>query len=641
MFVDRTWLVSLVNQLVSVRGGPDVGADDSRPVLIVEGSGGSGRSTFLQEACNKWSGRTPIASIDPRRSGRPDAQGMRPVLLAVMLALSAEVPGYRVWFPRVIAAHIAMREPITEEDPQLAKEIMLRRLVQYRDRRKLIDLVGEQLPLVGDAVQNIFQGHPAAEVAPALARVVAPRVADFLQRSPLVIKGRLGKAVEWFRHQDRGLNFDPLVALVHLSNQATIETEAVRQDVDELLVAALLADLRESLDGLENRPANALVLLDNADMPSARAFITALLRVQGRVPDPLLGQAPRPSDPLVVVTASGGGLAEELPQPHRQPIRRFQLGDFTEEDVRTMAQKRMWPPTLGSATISRLTYRLTGGHAMATGLVLRALESNPAQLNDLDSVLRDQSFTAPDTLEDHLLDRIVSGLRADGKAIGSLRHDLITLTAARDVNEAESLTELLQSPAQELLFTSTILWSGRQTALPPLDPPTSAPSQLSPLIRYLGLRALAARTEDDAPTWDTVFNTLRERVTVANDPAARLHHELALGNQALVVAELTELLHNLPNDRWLSLLDQITATPNPSRCFAMSGNEPTQPTEHTDVIDRIVEGQHAVSDPRLSDPETLNHLYSRLSNDFGHLAGNSRMFLKRATYYAQLANRLA
>jgi hypothetical protein len=158
----------------------------------------------------------------------------------------------------------------------------------------------------------------------------------------------------------------------------------------------------------------------------------------------------------------------------------------------------------------------------------------------------------------------------------------------------------------------------------------------------LGLRELAGRTEDEAPTWDTVFGTLRDRAAGGDtDRAARLHHELALGNRVLVVAEFVDLLPTLADDEWLALLDQVTATPNPRWRFTMPKKAPTPPTAPADVIARLVEGQHAVSDPQLSDPETLNHLYSRLSNDFGHLAGNSRVFLQRAAYYARLASALS
>lgn len=161
---------------------------------------------------------------------------------------------------------------------------------------------------------------------------------------------------------------------------------------------------------------------------------------------------------------------------------------------------------------------------------------------------------------------------------------------------------------------------------------------LSPLIRYLGLRELARRPDDDRPTWDTVFGTLRETASAdGDDRTDKLHHELALGNRDQVVAEFADLLPVMADRAWLALLDQVTATPDPRWRFALPDNEPAPRNKPSDVVARVVEGQHAAADPQLSDPETLHHLYSRLRNDFGHLAGNSRVFLQRAEYYAGLA----
>lgn len=663
--MDRSDLISFIDQLVSVQGGDQVRADGKHPVLVIEGSGGSGRSTFLQSVCDTWAGKTPTAWIDPREIDTPDARGLRPVLLEVLLGLSAGVEGYKVRFPRVIAAYIAMKEPILDEDPGRAAEVMRDRLVGYGDRARLIDLVGGILGAAPKAAQDAHL--PWSNTVAAIVDAILPGVLDRFRRSSMGITGALGKAVEWFRHQDRGLNRGPLNALVHLSRQAAIDSESVRLDVDELLITALLADLRESLSDLANRPCNALIVIDNGDMPAARAFTTALVRVQGRAANPPLGQPARPPDPVVMVTSSGGVLVEDLIRMNTQPtpleesrivrttlpdIQRYatwlpvQMGDFTDEDVRTLAQGLMWPPRLGSGTISHLTYRLTGGHAAATRLVLRALEANPAQLRNLGQVLRGRSFTAPDSLEQHLLDRVVSGLRASGTVDKSLRNDLIILAAARDVTEAESLTELLHAPTQEILLTSRTLWSGHPVTLPPLDPPRSATPTLSPLVRYLGLRALASQTDDITATWDTVFGTLRDRAPDkgAADQTGRLHHELALGHLAPVAAEFVDLLHDMADYEWLALLDHVTATPDPRWRFLVPSNAPARPTDHGDLpatVFRVVEGQHAASDPQLSDPETLQGLYGRLSNDFRHLAGNSRVFLKRADYYARLATALS
>nr|BFE51426.1 hypothetical protein GCM10017745_48530 [Saccharothrix mutabilis subsp. capreolus] len=47
MFVGRSNLVDLVEQLVLVDGRPPVGQTPEPPVLVIEGYGGTGRSAFL------------------------------------------------------------------------------------------------------------------------------------------------------------------------------------------------------------------------------------------------------------------------------------------------------------------------------------------------------------------------------------------------------------------------------------------------------------------------------------------------------------------------------------------------------------------------------------------------------------------
>lgn len=667
MFVDRSAVLSLVDQMISVEGGNQVRADDRRPVLVIEGSGASGRSTFLEAIRDAWAGKTPTAWVEPRLMHTSAAQGVRPVLLDVLLGLSGKVEGYHVQFPRVITAFIAMRKPVLDEDPERAAQVMRDRVIEYGARIKQLALIGELVTAIGKVVQATSRDRQVGDTVVVVSNEIGSRIPGILRRTPLAISGPFAKAVKWFAHQDRGLTWEPLGALVHLSRQAVVDTEAVRRDVDDLLITALLADLRESLSGVANRPSNALIVIDDGDMPTARAFIKGLVRVQGRVGNPLVGQPHRPPDPLAVVISSGGLLAEDLVSGNTQPvssgkarddeaivpdIRRHatwmpvQLSDFTGDDVRAMTEKHMWRPTLGSSTISDLIYRLTGGHAGATVRVLEALKADQAQLGSLDKVLGDRSFTAPDTLEKHLLDKFVGGLRPSGTVDKSLREDLIVLAAARDVAEAESLAGLLRAPSQEVLLTSRTLWSGRRVTLPPVATPPSTSPVLSPLVRYLGLRELARRTGDHEATWDDVFGTLRDQAAARGEAAREgqagvLHHELALGHHALVIDEFAALLPVMADDKWLALLDAATATPNPRWCFVAPRNAPARPTGHGELIARLVVGQLAASDPALSDPEELHDLYSRLSNDFRHLAGNSRVFLKRAEYYSGLAAELS
>jgi hypothetical protein len=107
---------------------------------------------------------------------------------------SAGAEGYQVRFSRVITAYIAMKEPILDEDPGRAAEVMRKRLVEYGDRPELIDLVGR---LVRAALPtDVLWGDTVAAVVDA----ILPGVLGRFRRSSLGISGAFDKAVEWFRH---------------------------------------------------------------------------------------------------------------------------------------------------------------------------------------------------------------------------------------------------------------------------------------------------------------------------------------------------------------------------------------------------------------------------------------------------------
>ncbi len=610
MFVGRSGLVSLVEQLVLVEGTPPVPVGRDRPVLVVEGYGGSGRTEFLHTQWSRWKSDTPTVWVDARLVDDPDTHSLRPLLIAVMQGLSGKVGGYEVKFPRVVLAHIAMEEPIPDVDPERAKQAMRTRLIAYRDRDALVTLVGG---LVRTSFGAVTPNVPGAEV---VADAVAQGIVDRLRRASRLARFSWDEALAWFGHQDNGLRFDPVAALVQLSRQAAIDTPDVRGDVDDLLVAALLADVRESLTKVAGRPWNALVLLDEGDVATARSFVTALLRMRrsraNRAPDP-------PTDPIVVVTTSGGRLAGDLPgrDEARPSWLAIDLGELTEQDVHDMARAHIWPPELGTRRVADAVYRLTGGHAAATDLVLRTLESAPGLVDRVDEVLARPGPNASVSVEDDLLGRIVKGL-GSGDDVGG---HLVTLSAARHRAEAGKLRELLDDPPGLDLMATTTLWSGRAR-----DEPV-----IPKFVRYLGLRALAARR--DGPLWTEVFTVLRDQAVRDGDLAGRLHHELALGNLGPVAGELADLLPDLGDQEWLDLLDAVTATP---RLVA----PPPTAADGKDTVRRLVCTVHALGDPRVSERKALCRLYLLAENDLRTLAGSSEAFLLRAQHYRRLADRL-
>lgn len=647
MFVGRSALMALVDQCVRVSGGAQVPEGVERPVLMVAGGGGSGRSRLLRELWTEWGQKTPTVWVDPRSIDDADTASLRPVLVAIMQGLSDPVLGYTVKFPRVVLAYIAMQAPIPEVDPARAHKNMRARMNVYRDRAKLTDFLGELVRSFGSVLQGVHV--PGLEVVGEdVARIIAEHIVDGLRRSSLLTRFTWDAALRWYGHQDTGLRFTPETALVQLSRQAHIDSVAVRRGVEDLLIGALLADLRESMARATGRPHNALVLLDDGDAGPTRAFVSALVRIRTSR-DPRAGLV----DPVVVVATSRGALAENLPGQHGQrfwddarlaemntadvqatgswlPIR---LGCLSHGDVLKLAKTHLWPADLGACRVADAVYRLTGGYAVATELLLRALDTDPTWVENIDAALRGP-FGANSTPEEALFTRVAAGLTLRGRLDEDLLDLLVTIAAARDLAEAERLLTMLRVPVDPTVIASTTLWSGA-------GPQRGGPA-MPAFVRDLGLRALARRPEDHPQSWDFVFTVLRRGAEQAGDEAGRLHHELSLGNRTVVVAALTAALSGTQDEHWLALLDQVTAAYDPRQMATDEQARPvTAPLGPREAVDRLVTTLHALSDPRLSARKALRGLYLLAENDYRVLAGSSLAFVLRAQHYRRLAEALA
>lgn len=114
-FSGRSSLLTLIDQLIRANGGRQVAPETVRPILVLEGIGGAGRSEVLRHVWRLNAAVTPTAMVDPLAVAR-DSDSMRDVLCAVMLGLTAKVPMYQVSFPRVVLAHIAMDGAIDSGD---------------------------------------------------------------------------------------------------------------------------------------------------------------------------------------------------------------------------------------------------------------------------------------------------------------------------------------------------------------------------------------------------------------------------------------------------------------------------------------------------------------------------------------------
>jgi hypothetical protein len=436
-------------------------------VLVLEGTGGSGRSKLLRHALEKWSHRTPVAMVDGRAMTVGDAASVRQVVLAIMLGLSPEAPGYEVAFPRATLALIAMADPLDAPGSDQRVEAMNERLNVHEDRGQVTDLLTKLIEALGGWVP--LPGMNVA--APAIAELIVGR----LSRGGLRARLTWNDALDWFGHQDQGLHHEPIKALIRLNIQAQSENVSVRQDVDHLLVTALLADLRESFDRAVNHPTNALLLLDDGDVRAAAEFVTTLVEARNA-----LARNHMPADPLTFITTSGGPLTAALAGPGNPSPRwdesdldglkaddvrgagswlAIRLGGLAFADFQDMVRDRTWPYSLGTGVVASAVHRLGDGHAAAAGLVLDGLQDAPELIDDLGAVLSRPAPRPGITVEQHLVDRFVAGLSPSGHVDQRLREDLTTIAAARNSDEARGLAALLGNPAdaESVLFTSTTL----------------------------------------------------------------------------------------------------------------------------------------------------------------------------------------
>ncbi|MGM1062514.1 hypothetical protein [Saccharothrix sp. Mg75] len=622
MFVGRTGLLRLVDRLTEV---PARGVGN-RPVLVVEGCGGSGRTALLNRALANWRDRTATVLVSPSKLENDENRAVRPVLAAVVLGLGVGAPGYRLTFERVLLAELAIATDVDGLTPEEALDELRART--NSSRRGLEDLIHSLVGAAGELLANVVPGGPAI-----------PPLLDGLWNSLRESKrgARLAwsrEALAWFGHQDQGLGLDGERVRLQLSVQARNDNPGVRREVDDLLVAALLADLRHSLARATGRPANVLVLLDDGDTSAASSFTGALLRVRRAVADTHGSAEAGTADPLTLVTTSGGTLAGELAGELPPPVvveeenaataplsgmwLRVSFGDLRPDNVVQLAKNHLWPDHLAARSVAAVVHRLTRGHAESTAHVLRRLHDEPQLIGDLDRLLRRDGPTAGVPMHRHLLRPFVRGHR--GRP-GDLLDALVTLSAAHDRLEAQELADLLPEPItlDSPLFTHPTLWTG-----------PAPEDRLHPLVRYLGLRALA----DTPDRWAELFGRLRAR---ARDETAELRHARLLGERGAVAARLVELLPVLPTDEWLARFDVITEEPDPRERdldVVRGVNLPKTPEGHAY---RLLGAVPAVDhDPCWTEEDAVSTLCVTVAQAFRQLsepARDSAPLLERARDY--------
>jgi len=668
-FYGREPILARVDELLVVTPGSQAEVR-SRPSLLIEGCGGSGRSELLAEISRRWSQSTPTASKDSGEfklaaGQNSDVTAVKVILSTMMRQFQDAVPGYRVRWARMSLLLIAMTAPIQTGSPATDERELLDRLAAYKDPAMLAQV----LTWFMDLPLSITVG-------------VGPVQVDMLAIAKTIIRG-LGSSGR--RHPEKawsaelgwlappGQQTQPqaaLTKLIRLSRIANETAPAQRREVDGLLTNAFLSDLAESAARIHRRPYNFLLLLDNADSAVGWDFLKVLGRTRREDYRRDYGL-----DPLVVVAAGGDArwLENADVTPDGNPVSVVRAGDVTRVRLEDLSQEHM-PRLLAeypwgadylepaAHVVCHLVYRLTAGHCQASRLVLHELQQDPGLARNLDGLLGSpwtESLGRPggtdraipdEEVSQRVLNSLVRALTPQRMLTDTMLRDLVTLAAARHVDEARQLRGLLMTDRVDLerLF-SEVLWS---------HPTPDGYLAMLPVARHLLLRELASRDPMSVISWESVFGSLRKRDAdretarragdlapeTAGERADRLHHLLAPGKITEAVSELTTMVHSVEESAWLACLDAVTVTPAPDR-LQPPASPPDPVTGLPRTVHQLTAAHQRLSDRWGNDAQQLHSLYSTTGYAYIRLAADApdswRIIAQRAEYYLALAREIA
>ncbi|HEX2130341.1 MAG TPA: hypothetical protein VHH15_02195 [Actinophytocola sp.] len=455
----------------------------------------------------------------------------------------------------------------------------------------------------------------------------------------------LGTFQTWYGHRDLGLHGDPIDVLIELNQWAADPADEYdRQRIDELLLAAFLADLRSEFARgrrADERSLNAVVLLDNADTELGRRFLGQLVhaRRQRAVGEP--GDA----DPLTVVATSRGLLLSEVPDADRMRIAPedlataadrsrcwwvgYRLPDLTEDEVgRAIADMGLH---LGKhQRLTRIVHELTGGHPASTSLVLEAIAHDvPAKWIEPETFLahterRDQH--AP-TVVDRILDRLLAGTSE------ATLPDLVTCAPARSRANGLALAD------RDLIACGL---AGYVEGIDPLLWPAERSAGLTVLRRLL-TRRLAERA---APGWSEVHTALRHICRANGDEEGDLYHALADGELGFVAAHLHRRLPELDCPAWHDLVAAVVEAPRRPRTGGAPVDEVRALVDSAGLappvvpVGRLVAALHVAADPFTDSRRGDVHL--QIADDWSEVGrmrpgGPHAVFLEAARHHRREA----
>lgn len=524
------------------------------PVLLFTGVRGTGKTELLTDLQALLASNFPYASI----SGEWPFKSTRDMLALLAFDLNRAGAYGKLAFPRLLTGEIVIGADIDLDlvDRDHARQQVIQVLANHR---KIKGVLENSISAILQGALTPVQAHlPGASGYNGLTNLLSKYGAEALLGGFAARRhGRavlLGTGQEWWGHQDRGLEVDPIDELISL-RMAADRVGAQRQARDggserrdansdskrmvtRQLWAAFLADLRDNFSNRRraiNWTSNCVLLLDNADTPVARAFLEELVNVRERErgePDPFTVVATSRGDLAMRVSVAGLSTLADASRAHYRtrtgaatwwyPVL---LPELSWADTSTMIDALQLPGVNGEA-VTAAVHGFTCGHPGATSTLLTAMAAYPPATGVVNlpgllaakhpAPLEDRERTVQDALLDGLL-----AAPAEGDMVP--KGDLATCAAARYKETALRLATdsglLGQQRAEVKGIFAPELW---------LTEPTGGRAVLHPLLRRLLLWRLASREAKVEDSWARVHLWLRRHALRARQTDAALYYTLAL-----------------------------------------------------------------------------------------------------------------
>ena len=540
-------------------------------MLLLLGGPGAGKTAVLEHLEQRVNGTSPSALI---RFSYSEEIRIRQTVTKIAFQLRRSYPHYgRLDFRRLDLVRYLINHSIDDQDRRRARRDVAQML-------KATSTVGRNRAEAENIAEILTALGGAGDAAASASRSIIDGVSALSWRTKLWRRRALFKEIDSVAARDPQ---DFLVDLFHREAAGPLD----QARVDQIFLDVFLADLNDAFARhwrALDRSLNCLVLLDNADAPSGRHFLSAL--VDARNGDETTG-----CDPMLVVATSrgwnpgghpvpeghpGSGPSSQPPavkldawSAHRSTVRSsaawyypVQLRRLTESEVVELARSvGTVDPKLDGATV----HRLAGGHPEASALALNAAVTATQAVPDASEIgLRWYLRGGPHPGgEEHVFQRLLNRFL---HGVGDQsREDLVTCSAARNLSPALVAVALDSSDRTRLTDMASALSNAPWCTIPRLLRSQQSGSdetyELDPLVRRILHWHLERRPDSSPDSWEKIHSRLRADHADQDDQVGARYHSLALKEVTACAAYLSDRFRTAPGIPHLRDFATISAAP--------------------------------------------------------------------------------